>query len=305
MTRAEAIPTGDSIAQKVQALHQGDSLASIVQDLNTAHARRPGLWQQDLAKVNQSLHDQGILPGVDIVGVRGQDLVTKDAQGHVDLYDATNPTSHKSLDAGGTTTINGRDAVLSADGSGTLAVKKGDSLWSISRDVLKAQGVDNPSDNQIANYVKELNHANTQSLKNLKPGDVIDLPPAMKGGYDTSFAPERGDAITQKEQDAATEKWTDATNALNKFGYGIFGSSNMTKDDITSALARTDLTDQDKQGLQFLQENFDQLKNVGQGFLPNFRGDAIYLGGLDQWKSDQFQQAEIDSLQAFQDRKGS
>jgi hypothetical protein len=89
-----------------------------------------------LAAVNQKLHDQGILPGFDIVGIRGSDFVTKStSSGGTELFDSTNLNNHHTDSKVGTSTINGRVASLAVSG-----------------DVLKSQGIENPTENQIQNY---------------------------------------------------------------------------------------------------------------------------------------------------------
>jgi hypothetical protein len=73
--------------------HHGSSdtdLRDVSSSLIDLHAHRPGMWQNDLKLANQSLHAQGLLPGLDIVGTRGQDLVVRDSNGQTQLLDSQN-----------------------------------------------------------------------------------------------------------------------------------------------------------------------------------------------------------------------
>lgn len=294
MTRPEHA-TGDSIAQELNGRKPGDSLADVAKDLTDAHNHRPGLFDQDLAKVNEKLHDQGILPEFTLIGVKGQDLVAKDSSGNITLIDATKTDRTHTLKGTDTdTSLNGRDAKLNPDGSGQVTVKQGDTPWSISEDVLKKQGIDNPTPTQIANYIKELDRLNGKHrMAHLRPGDPVNLPPATVSGDQTDFTSERAnDQLTgwnadlQKQVDAAKQ-------VIKDLHYdGVDWNANINKGEIADALSKPDLTDDQRKALQFLDANFDQLKNTGafvnSTFMSVFgRGDSIWMGGLDQYEQDQ------------------
>ncbi len=301
MTRTSDVPTGDTIAQHLQGRKEGDSLLDVANALTDAHAHRPGLFQQDLAAVNQKLHDQGILPGFDIVGVRGQDLVTKNTSlGVTEIFDSTNLNNHHADVTGSTAMINGRKATIGADGSGQLIVKKGDNNWAISRDVLKSQGIESPTDTQIANYEKELVKANGKgSLAMIYAGETIKLPPSMKGGANTEFTDDRANGAEQKAKDQITEETDAAKAAMAKTNWTLGSGFNVSKSEIMNDLNRSDLTDQERKGFEFLRDNFDQMKDVGKGFLG--ADGKIWEGGLQQWKDNALRAAELDSFQARKD----
>src|ERR1700722_19773444 len=123
MTAATKNPNGDTIAGQIQQHKSTDTdLSDVAHSLTDAHAHRPGLWQQDLKKANDAMHKQGLLPGMDIVGVKGQDLVTKDSSGKTQLVDSTNIGSRhtEGIDIynAKSTDIGGRHATVNPDGSG-------------------------------------------------------------------------------------------------------------------------------------------------------------------------------------------
>ncbi len=304
MTRAEQHATGDSIVQELNGRKPGDSLADVAKDLTDAHAHRPGLFNQDLTEVSQKLHEQGILPGFDLVGVQGQDLIAKDSTGKLTVFDATNLDRSHALDKPASTTpLNGRDATTNADGSGQVTVNKGDTAWSISKDVLKSQGIDSPTDNQVANYIKELELANGKpALRHLHPGDTLKLPASTVGGNQTDFQSERAvDNLTLN--DAAIDKQVaDAKQVIRDLGFDGWGDfSNIKKEEIGKALDTMALTDQQRQSLNFLHDNFDAMKGIGafggQDFMTLMqRGDTVWMGGLDDYAKNAKNDAALAAL---------
>lgn len=299
-------PTGDSIAQKVHTRSATDNFADIARDLTDDHQHRPGLFQADLAKVNTELHARGILPGVDIVGVRGQDLVTRDSTGKVQVYDATNLSRHHDDTAANPSASigdNGRVASLNPDGSGSYKIKQGDTTWSVAKDILKAQGDNNPSNNSIANYIKELEKANPgQKLDKLHPNDTINLPASTRGGDGTEFVGDRAEATASAARDATQKTHDEASAALVKFasagtlfGHDL-GNANITKDDVTKALAQPDLSDADRRGLTFIRDNYDSLAQHDGVFTPN---GTVYVRGLDTWQQNQNAATEQTRITAY------
>jgi hypothetical protein len=182
-------PTGDSITSKLQDNTQAYGLPEVTKDLMDAHAHRPGLFAQDLAKVNEGI--EHLMPGLDIVGIDGKDLLARDEQNQTFLVDASNPENRKPVSTETTEQAigdNGRVAQLAEDGSGKYTVVGGDSCWRIADDILTAQGVAEPTDNQIANYIKELEQHNGRSFSSLQIGDEINIPTMVQGSEETAFA---------------------------------------------------------------------------------------------------------------------
>jgi len=86
--------TGDTIADQIRQHQSTDNdLSDVARSLADAHADRPAMWRQDLAQTNDALHEKGFLPGMDIIGVSGQDLVTRDSSGTVRQFDSTDVRS--------------------------------------------------------------------------------------------------------------------------------------------------------------------------------------------------------------------
>jgi hypothetical protein len=262
MTRASDAPTGETIAKQLEGLTQQSNFADITNALTDAHAHRPGLFQQDLAAVNAKLHEQGILPDFNIVGVRGQDLVATDASGKTTLFDSTNLSYHHEDTTGSTAQINGRDATLNPDGSGKVTVKQGDTVWSISNDVLKAQGIENPTANQIANYVKELEHSNTISRRHpIRKGDQITLPPAVQNSANTEFTDDRANGEENKTVADINDTFAAAEAAIAKTKFYGIPFQGIDKARLQGFLDGNDLNDQERKGMQFLVNDYDQFQN--------------------------------------------
>jgi len=280
-------PNGDSIAEQVSHHQSTDTnFSDVAHSLTEAHAHRPGLWQQDLEKTNDALHEKGVLPGMDIVGVKGQDLVTRDSSGNVQLVDSTNITSvhDQGYSAGSTSEIGGRYTTTNADGSGTVTAKRGDSSpWVLSQAVLRSQGIDNPTANQMANYQIELERTNGINVSQIKPGDEIIIPASTRAGDQTDFGGDRAAAQAQADKAAVDKQYDEATAAMNKFGEGTswLGTNYISRDDIDTAMTRGDLTDADKRGLQFLDKNYDRIASP-----EGFWAGGVWPSGLDKWKTD-------------------
>lgn len=315
--KAETTPTGDSIAASIRNRDVRNELpmADLARDLNAAHARRPGAFQQDLAKVNEALHEKGILPGVDIVGTRGQDLVTRDRKtGATRVVDASNPTIDDGkrgaqLDAARSKAdIGGRKADIGPDGSGTVKVAKGDNPWKLSEDVLKSQGIKEPTANQIANYQIELNRLNGKdAMRRFHEGQEIKLPPAVsaKGNDSTQFAGDRIERTAKKEQEDLKEK----SESLDLTRYKFAGASStfrstippsISKADIDYALDpknKMDLTNQDRKNLMELKADFDKYKTPG-GVLT-LGEDRIFSSGITGYQKQQSAEIERKRVQAY------
>jgi hypothetical protein len=303
---APARNNGDTIADQIKHHQKTDTdLSDVQHSLTDAHAHRPGLWQADLAKANKALHDSGILPGMDIVGTRGQDLVMKDKDGHTQIVDATN-TNHKHQDnAGGNdSTINGRHAKLNPDGSGTVTAGHDDKYgWNLSKDLLKNQGIDNPTPNQMANYEKELEKLNGKKVSQFKNGEEIKVPPTTKGGDNTEFVGDRAEDKAKTDKAAVDKQAEEGEAAIKKFAPAganllVTDSRNMNQDDITKALKRTDLTDADKRGLEFLRDNYDKLATTGSIYRS-----GVYGSNVEKWKTGQEQSIEQKRVLTYMDSR--
>jgi len=168
-----------------------NNLSDLAQDLMSSHAHRPGLVQEDLAKATEALHANGALANLSIIGLDGKDLIARDEQGQTLLLDASNPENQQVLSSDLVSQpigANGRTAELAADGSGKYTVVSGDSCWRVANDILTAQGVEQPTDNQIANYIRELEVSNGRSFAQLQVGDEINIPTKIQGGESSQFA---------------------------------------------------------------------------------------------------------------------
>jgi hypothetical protein len=293
------IPNGDSIADQVKHHQSTDTnFSDVAHSLTDAHAHRPGMWQEDLAKTNAALHAQGILPGMDIVGVRGQDLLTRDSSGQVQLVDATNiSTRHNEGLSGGnawsaqSSDVGGRHATTNPDGSGTVTAQRGDnSAWVLSQALLKSQGIDNPTPNQMANFQMELEKANNKKVSQFKPGEEIKVPPASKAGDQTDFVGDRAGAQAKKEKEAVDAQYDLGSKAASKFA-GADTSRLMqtvppsiSQADITKALSGN-ITEDERKGLTFLRDNYDRLQNRDSGTLGLYKTGVIFQSNLEKGKT--------------------
>lgn len=309
-----------------------NNLSDLAQDLMSSHAHRPGLVQEDLAKATEALHANGALANLSIIGLDGKDLIARDEQGQTLLLDASNPENQQVLSSDlvsqpiGT---NGRTAELAADGSGKYTVVSGDSCWKVANDILTAQGVEQPTDNQIANYIRELEVSNGRSFAQLQVGDEINIPTKIQGGESSQFAaPETTDPASTDTTNTDVPSSPDSTDSadttvpalspeaakqmeLEKFGIdnsyalmaegfsravkintpkGIYSKPSASLDDINNTLNRNDLTANERLGLGMLQTEFDYLKNAEDG--------TIHLADLDRGKSQRYQEIDAKYSQA-------
>lgn len=308
------LETTDATVAESTEVPKSSNLSEVAQELLSAHAHRPGLVQVDLAKATEALHADGTLSNLSIVGLDGKDLIARDEQGQTLLLDANNPQNQQVLSSELTTqTIgeNGRTAELAADGSGKYTVVSGDSCWRVANDILTAQGVADPTDNQIANYIKELETTNGRSFAQLQVGDEILIPTQIQGGDNSQFVapavPEKTDSTDSSDStvpalsaEAAKqmelEKFgIDNSYALMAKGFdravehftprGTYSKPSATLDDITNTLNRSDLTADEKLGLGMMQSQFDYLKSSEDG--------NIHLADLERGKTQRYE--EIDA----------
>jgi hypothetical protein len=284
------VPDGDAIAGQIRHHNSTDTdLSDVAQSLTNAHAHRPGLWQQDLDKANTSLHQQGLLMGMDIVGIHGQDIVMKNEySGDNVLIDSTD-INHQHADTTGEkgSTVNGREANLNPDGSGTVIAGRDDKYgWVLASDLLKNQGIDDPTSNQMANYQIELERLNGRPVSEFRRGDEIQVPPSVINDGTTEFSSDRIEDKYKSSVNQVDQQANEAEDALKKFhgwgqGLNFLGTSYITEGDIDTALKRDDLTVADTRGLEFLKENYSALENH-----DGFHADkAIFNGGIEQWKT--------------------
>ena len=309
-----------------------NNLSDLAQDLMSSHAHRPGLVQEDLAKATEALHANGALANLSIIGLDGKDLIARDEQGQTLLLDASNPENQQVLSSdlvSQSIGANGRTAELAADGSGKYTVVSGDSCWKVANDILTAQGVEQPTDNQIANYIRELEVSNGRSFAQLQVGDEINIPTKIQGGESSQFAaPETTDPANTDTTNTDVPSTPDNTNSsdttvpalspeaakqmeLEKFGIdnsyalmaegysravqynthkGTYSKTSASLDDINNALNRDDLTANERLGLGMLQTQFDYLKNAEDG--------TIHLADLDSGKSRRYQEIDAKYSQA-------
>ncbi|MBP9093526.1 LysM peptidoglycan-binding domain-containing protein [bacterium] len=296
-----------------------NNLSDLAQELMSSHAHRPGLVQEDLAKATEALHANGSLANLSIIGLDGKDLIARDEQGQTLLLDVSNPENQQVLPTNIVSQpigANGRTAELAADGSGKYTVVSGDSCWRIANDILTSQGVEQPTDNQIANYIKELETSNGRSFAQLQVGDEINIPTKIQGGVSSSFAdPEKAvptDITVPTEtiipaETSVPELSPEAAKQmeLEKFGIdtnyalmgqglnratehftprGTYSKPSATLYDINSTLNRSDLTANEKLGLKMMQSQYDYLKSSEDG--------NIHLSDLDRGKAQRYQEIE-------------
>lgn len=288
MAKSEVL-TGDQIAKQISGRNENSNFADIAREIHDMMDHRPKGYAAELAKVNDALHAAGILPGIDITGVQGSDLIGKNPSGATVRMDSTDLGHSKVDTTSSTKPINGREATVNADGSGQLTVKAGDSGWSIASDVLKSQGNANPSAREIANLSLQLEQLNGKNaLHNLHPGDVLKFPPSLKGGVDTSFVSERANdtedatkAEIQSNFDAAFAAYQKNTTWQLGAGYKV------SQEDINRFLSDGSLTAQERQGFQFFKDNWNMLSRDGY----------IWENEVKAWKDTATSQAERDSFE--------
>ncbi len=299
--RHRTTPTGDDIAGEIEHMgpHQ-TNLSRVAELLTVDHAHRPGLYQADLSQVNKTLHDQGILADVELVGVRGQDLVARDGQGHVRVYDSKNINYSYEDNGGNYDDKFGKNKGTfgyNADGSGIYKVAAGDNTWSIAGDILKNQGVKNPTANQQANYRIELSQANPgMDLHKLHVGDELTIPPSTTKL--DSISAERASISASQAYAELNTNYSAATVALANHS-GFFGNQHyMDASQLKGALNSPDTAAVDRPGLEFLSRNFETLKEKSGGYYKN----CITEDSLADWKADQARHIDDRKTGAFLDR---
>ncbi len=308
--------TGDSIAAKVEDTTQTYSLSEVTQDLMDAHAHRPGLINDDMKKVTESLHEAGVLKDFEIVGINGKDLIARDTNFNTSvLVNTEDPSTVHALSSEVTETPvgqHGRVASLAQDGSGNYTVSGGDSAWKVARDLLSNRGMELPTDNQVANYIIELEHYNERSLAQLQIGDVINVPPMIKDGEQTDFAPAPTPEVTPEvvtpevitpdavvdatfdtlENMPLTQGMADAQKAiveltkndlavgyeLARQGFQIAGiGTNWTdQTSISNAMAAEGRSEAETKALATLLEKYDEIRTADDGYL--------YPGDIANWQ---------------------
>lgn len=289
MAKSE-VSTSDQIVDHIKTKDASSNLSDIAREIHDMMDHtKPGASAAAMAKINDALHAQGILPGVDITGVQGQDfvgVVTSDkGEGSTIRVDSTDISHQKRDQSVNQTEINGRQATIAADGSGFITVKSGDNPSFIARDLLKSQGLANPTANDIAMYELKLEALNGAGIaKRLHPGDVLKLPPALQDGMDSQFFGQRAldtltDTKTQLNSDLAA-----AQAAMVKTNHWNWGAPySISMDEINNGLNTAGLTDQEKRGYQYLKDHFNEIAVDG-----NVWGDK-----LTDWNTKKVQDAEL------------
>ncbi len=277
---AQHTPTGDDMANDIHAhLNSYDTdLSRVAEFLVKDHERRPSQYPQDLGKVNTALHDQRILPSVDIVGVQGQDFVTRDREDHstVRRYDSRN-INYNYPDNGG---IDDRrfgrhqgEYVARADGSGTYTVAAKDNSYSIAGDILKHQGIQSPSETDKAAFQRQIAYANPdKDLAKLYVGDELKIP-AITGRFDN----------IPTDRQSIYGSYDAANHILDKYSHTLYLTQNHISAERLNNLLNSSIPEEDRRGLQFMSRNFEALKD---------RSSIVFNGqitqeSLDAWKADQ------------------
>lgn len=281
MARTDA-PSGEQIADYIKDNKtESSSFTEVAQMLTDAHAHRPGLWQDDLAQVNAELHRQGIIPELTLVGVQGQDLIARDSDGGIVSIDSSNLSNRQEEQPISAEQIDGRTAITTFDGAGSITVKSGDTTWGIVNDVLASQGVENPTDNQIANYLIEMEKLNGHSLDRIHPGDVLKYPPVTRGGDSTSFTNEPSDnpidpsaeipadlpADQRVKLEEVNANYEAAQAAIARYMLQNDGIERNPEGLTVAGLqglfgTEIDISDEEKRGIDFLVENFSKFEHV-------------------------------------------
>lgn len=292
---------GDTLAVQIKSKQAGDSYGDVVTGILDDYRRRPGLFAQDMALVSDAFHEKGLLTNLTIVGIQGQDLVARDGKGNAVTVDAQGLDHTHLHDVTTTDTKEGNRSIqMGSDGSGSYALTKWDigrdkngrsfvGSWTIAQDILKARGIDNPTPNQEGNFIKELEAFNGKSLKDFKPGDIVKIPPAVKGGDQSEFGPERSEdgdrklaADKQKREDNLEKTYESARNAF-MFATSAGGTMSpgglLNRADLDIALNNPNVSADLKGGLEFLRDAMDRQDPI----LSPYK-NLIYLESLDKWK---------------------
>lgn len=295
-----AAPTGDDIAAHINEMQPKETnLSNVAHLLTEAHAHRPGQYHEDLTKVNTALHEKGILTDMNVVGVRGEDLIARDNNGHVRVYDSHN-TKYSYEDNGGNYNDKfGRNKGtfgFNPDGSGIYQVAGRDNAWTIADDMLKQQGIEHPTKNQRGNFVREMAAANPGTdLSKLAPGEELTIPASTY--KPDKISPERSSIAASQAYAELNTNFDGASVALRNHSETWGMQNYMHKDQIDAALKDPSTPANERPGLEFMSKNFDALK-VSNGWYKNCITDE----SLAQWKADQARHIENRKIQAFEDR---
>src|SRR5271168_140906 len=201
MTAASrATNPSDNIVTDVQSQKDVD-FSHVTKEIEDYHRSHPKSFQQELGRINEAFQNNPTLhaaiPDLTIVVAKGQDLTFKDKDGHFVTVDSRNinrrtmaPQSPEIQDFGRT-----GSADMMPDGSGRFTVPKHGRVdgWDMAREVLKSQTGQEPSLNEIGNYLVEAKRLNPHTNFNrpLKSGSTIDLPSITRQGDETTFGDQR------------------------------------------------------------------------------------------------------------------
>jgi len=233
------------------------------------------------------------LSNMELVGVdeKDKDLRFKDKSGnYFDLDSSGNKKAILGADENGN---NGREFNLDESGKITsYDVKKGDTVWSIAETICNERNKGTgkaPTPQEIQAESTKLQKANPE-LAN--PDKIAEGKTRIQVSIETSNEindkrDKDSKSMTEKSVQEVELNYKLAKKALERFddeNRTIFdsGYDRMTMDDIDAALKRDDLTPEDKQGLEFLKKNYDQLASKDNSFYD----EAIYHEGLDKWKAE-------------------
>lgn len=237
------------------------------------------------------------LSNMELVGAdeNDKDLRFKDKNGN--YFDVDSTGNKKAILGGDENGNNGREFTVDEKGNITAYnVKKGDTVWDIAETICneRNKGTDKiPTAQEIQAESKRLVTANPDLAD---PNKIAEGKTIIKVSLETSTEfTERREKVskdmTEKSVQEVEFNYKLAKRALERFddeNRTIFdsGYDRMTMDDIDAALKRDDLTPEDKQGLEFLKKNYDQLASKDN----NFYDEAIYHEGLDKWKAESIEQ---------------
>jgi hypothetical protein len=265
-----AKPYADEALHKQITEHVGTDWEDVRAALSTSLHGRPLSTQKILDQATKDLEQKGILPpGSHLLAPAGDDFRVKDSKGGVDVVNPKNMQQMHAEAAAGSvkSTIGKRDANIDADGAGTVrAEAKDQRRWNLAQDALKAQGISNPTPNQMANWEMQFVHDNhLHSIRDVKPGHEYKLPEKTlssdreKGT--TQFTAENA----QAKYDAAVTPVQQALDAFKQFSQygGLMGTTHLTKEQIDAALKQDKVPGDSRAGLEWMRDNFDMLSHSG------------------------------------------
>jgi hypothetical protein len=310
MAAAEKVPNSDQVHSQIQS-HQGSDWSDVRDSLTRATDHRPIGGQGVLDRASKDLVAKGVIPeGSHVLAPAGDDFRVQNKDGSVDVYNSKNMSQHHRDSAAGSQTadISGRKATLNPDGTGTVKANSDDRYgWNLAHDALKQQGIDKPTDRQMANWEMQFLHDNhLKNINQVKAGHDYKLPAqSFSNDWDkgnTQFTGENAQAKYDATNAANNKAVDQAKAAFQKYGTdsGPFGWGGhwISKDQINQALNRNDLSADDKAGLQFMKDNYDKLKFNNFGTNSN----AVGLDALERTRKELQASAEKQKMMDYRNQ---